>query len=155
MDTERYDTEFVEMTVLLDLPRQIADALSSPICNIDPYQGRQPTEGARLFVGSLEFFDGPLDTSSARRKVVLYTVTAYISVSLGENVEAERLLAQLCHGENSWHQRLRLSGINGVRPLDGGISISRDKEVNSRLVITVTADIEVEIAAFVKPQPPT
>ena len=138
------------MTVLLDLPTQIASAISSDICNIEPYQGRQPTEGARLFVGSLEFSDGPLDLSGARRKTVTYTVTAYIIVSSSENVFAERLLVQLCHGEKAWHQRLRASGINGVRPLDSGLTIDRNKDANDRLVFTVYADIEIEIAAFVK-----
>ena len=69
------------MTVLLDLPQQIASAISSDICRIEPYQGRQATIGARQFIGSLEFHDGEMDASSARRKIVMYTVTAYISAS--------------------------------------------------------------------------
>ena len=140
------------MTILLDLPQQIATALSSDICNITPYQTRQVTEGARLFVGSLEFLDGPLDTSQARRKVVAYNVTAYIAPSLGENEAAEKLLVQLCHGEKAWHQRLRNSGIRGVMPLDSGLSINRNKDENGRLIITVTANIVVQVAAFVQPQ---
>ena len=138
------------MTKLLTLPGEIASALSSDICNLAPYGSRQPTEGARVFVGALEFFDGPLDSSSSRRKVVTYTVSAYISVSLSENVYAEQLVAQLCHGVKSWHQLLRESGISGVRPLDGGLSIDRNKDTNDRLIITVSADVEVEIGAFVK-----
>ena len=138
------------MTRLLTLPQEIATALTSPICHLEPYQGRQPVHGTNQFVGSLEFSDGAFDTSAARRKVVTYTVTAYISGSLRENIQAEQLLVQLCHGEHSWHQLLRDSGINGVRPLDTGLTIERSSDTNDRLIITVSADIEVEIAAFVR-----
>ena len=138
------------MTRLLTLPQQIATALSSPICHLEPYQGRQPVHGTNQFVGSLEFSDGAFDASASRRKVVTYTVTAYISGSLRENVQAEQLLAQLCHGENSWHQLLRESGIHGVMPLDSGLNIERNTDTNERLVITVSADIDVYIPAFVK-----
>ena len=139
------------MTVLLDLPGRVASALSSPICQMEPYQGRQIVLGSREFVGSLEFHDGPFDVSAARRKLVMYTATAYVSVSLGEVVQAERLLAQLCHGEYSWHQRLRDSGIAGVRPLESGLNVTRTRDENGgRINITVSADVEVELAAFVK-----
>ena len=148
MAPELLSAEPDEMTVLLDLPTRIADVLSSKVCSIEPYQGRQIVLGARQFVGSLEFHDGGLDVSAARRKTVMYTVSAYVSVSLGETEHAERLLVQLCHGTNSWHQLLRESGIVGVRPLDAGLNIERNKEDN-RLTIAVSADIEVEIAAFV------
>ena len=139
------------MTVLLDLPGQIASALSSDICNITPYPSRQVTEGDRLFVGALEFVDGPLDASAARRKTVMYSVAAYLSVSPTENEFAERLLVQLCHGERAWHQRLRFSGINGVRPLDSGLNVDRNKDENNRLIIAVSATVTVEVAAFVRP----
>ena len=139
------------MTVLLDLPQRIATALSSDICQIAPYQGRQAVLGSRQFVGSLEFEDGDLDYSSARRKTVHYMVTAYIAASLGENEQAERLLVQLCHGEKSWHQLLRDSGIPGVRPLVDGLNIDRSKDdSNGRINIAVSATVDVELAAFVR-----
>ena len=139
------------MTVLLDLPGQIAAALSSDICHIEPYQVRQNVIGVRQFVGSLEFVDGELTTKNPRSKLAGYTVTAYMNPSSEDNVQAERLLVQLCHGEKAWHQRLRASGIAGVHPIDGGLDISRSKDENGKISYTVSAEITVEIAAYVQP----
>lgn len=138
-------------TPLVGIAKSLAAALSSEICNLTPYPSRQPTEGGRYFVGALEFTDGPLDTSSARRKAAGFNVTAHLKPSLGENEYAEELLMRLCHGELSWFQRLRASNIVGVRPLDSGLDISRTIDSDGTLTITVSATIIVEVAAIVEP----
>ena len=137
------------MTVLLDLPERVATALTSPICFLEPYQGRQTVLGGERFVGSLEFDDGALELSIARRKLVVYRATAYVSVSSGENRQAERLLVQLCHGPYSWHQLWRAAAISGARPFAEGITIGRDRETDGRLIVSASADFEIEIAAYV------
>ena len=135
-------------TRLLTLPEEIAAALSSDICDMEPYQTRQPILGARKFIGSLEFIDGGVDTSAARRKLAIYTATAYITPSPSDNVLAEKLLVQLCHGELSWLYRIRASNIEGIRPITNGLTIVRTKDDNNRISISVSVDIVVEIAAY-------
>ena len=138
-------------TPLIGIAKSLASALSSEICNLTPYPSRQATEGGRLFVGSLEFTDGPLDSSAARRKAAGFNVTAHLKPSLGENEYAEQLVMRLCHGELSWFQLLRSSNIVGVRPLDSGLDISRTIDDNGTLTITVSTTVLVEVAAIVEP----